>query len=132
MSSRLARAVLPMHTFTRSTALAINPPVRDRINHKVTGFPGLDDSTMEPSTQVKTSNPPWSGPKMVEGDGMLDKLNKTCITGGQDGKILRMWQPVEKAPWLERFGGPGNVTCNDEVVLREAGSDGKVYLKVLI
>lgn len=74
--------------------------------------------------------------KAFEKDRKLDKLSEAFVFCEKQGKIARAWEPVEKEMWLERFGGPGKtierVAGKGTVVLRDAGPDGKGYLRVLI
>lgn len=90
------------------------------------------------SSRPASSSLPWSVDvfaRAFEEDRKLDKLCEAFVLCEQD-KVTRAWEPVEKELWLERFGGPGKTTENvagvGTVVLRDAGPDGKAYLRILI
>ncbi|KAH6625442.1 hypothetical protein C7974DRAFT_413960 [Boeremia exigua] len=163
MSSRLVSTALSLRTVTRAAALAAAryaPPSRIDNNRNTTYFAALNRSTPTPSPQVsfspilarakslsheiETAAPASSGlswpvdvfAKAFEEDRRLDALSKAFVSGEKRSKMSRVWEPVEKELWLERYGGPGKrlerVVGNGTVVLREAALDGKGYLRVLI
>lgn len=155
MSSRVVSTALPLRTVTRTTSLALSRAPRGsqlgNINPNATAFATLDESgtasrkkvLSSPNVslarslnfQIVSSKPPYSNSIWIGGDS-AKTFEKDRRFHGQQGKIARAWEPVEKELWLERFGGPGNtvekVVGKGTVVVREIGADGKGYLRVLI
>ena len=74
--------------------------------------------------------------KAFEEGRKLDRPSEALVFVDRRGKVVCRWEPVEKELWLERFGGPGRVmetaAGNGTMVLRDSGSDGTRYLRVLI
>ncbi|KAF9692924.1 hypothetical protein EKO04_009248 [Ascochyta lentis] len=91
------------------------------------------------SSIPSTASLPWpvnTFAQAFEEDRKLGDLCKTFISGVQQGKTVRAGPSMEDGLWLERFGGPGKMLDQfggrGAVVKREAGLDGRGYLRVLI
>ncbi|KAF3046978.1 hypothetical protein E8E12_009823 [Didymella heteroderae] len=153
-----------MRTVTRSATIASTRCTKaSRVkyaNHNTTNFATLNNGLKESSIRVlpsspiavakslnqqkKSSTPPSTASswpvgvhaRALDENRKLDKFSETLVHDEKQGKIARVWEPVEKELWLERFGGPWEtmerVTGGGTVVLRDVGEDGKAYLRVLI